>query len=112
MDLYYTNRKTSSLSNMSNGSANQSWTGAPGERLLWELLGTTVIWAGKAFRSPRFTFTTAVRGTVGHIAPDISFNRSILGKLMFLDLEFCFLKLITGQRSLRIWKAANQKEPC
>ncbi|CAN1337971.1 Probable LRR receptor-like serine/threonine-protein kinase At2g23950, partial [Linum perenne] len=42
--------------------------------------------------------TTAVRGTVGHIAPEDVFRFGIL-----------LIELITGMRALEFWKSVNQK---
>ncbi|KAJ6707581.1 SOMATIC EMBRYOGENESIS RECEPTOR KINASE 1 [Salix viminalis] len=87
--LYYTNRKTSSLS----------------IHVQWQ----------RSFASKRQTnhqdshVTTAVRGTVGHIAPEYLSTGQSSEKTDVFGFGILLLELITGQRALEFGKAANQK---
>ncbi|KAF5766191.1 putative protein kinase RLK-Pelle-LRR-II family [Helianthus annuus] len=53
--------------------------------------------------------TTAVRGTVGHIAPEYLFTGQSSDKTDVFGFGILLLELITGQRALEFGKAANQK---
>jgi hypothetical protein len=54
--------------------------------------------------------TTAVRGTVGHIAPDYLSTGQSSEKTDVFGFGILLLELITGLRALEFRKAANQKE--
>ncbi|KAK9114595.1 hypothetical protein Syun_021392 [Stephania yunnanensis] len=53
--------------------------------------------------------TTAVRGTVGHIAPEYLSTGQSSEKTDVFGFGILLLELITGQRALEFGKAANQK---
>ncbi|KAM7516650.1 hypothetical protein LguiA_006233 [Lonicera macranthoides] len=53
--------------------------------------------------------TTAVRGTVGHIAPECLSTGQSSEKTDVFGFGILLLELITGQRALQFGKAANQK---
>ncbi|MBA0860352.1 hypothetical protein Goshw_016814 [Gossypium schwendimanii] len=53
--------------------------------------------------------TTAVRGTVGHIAPEYLSTGQSSDKTDVFGFGILLLELITGQRALEFGKAANQK---
>lgn len=53
--------------------------------------------------------TTAVRGTVGHIAPEYLSTGQSSEKTDAFGFGILLLELITGQRALEFGKAANQK---
>lgn len=53
--------------------------------------------------------TTAVRGTVGHIAPEYLSTGQSSEKTDVFGFGILLLELITGQRALEYGKAANQK---
>ncbi|KAK9054060.1 hypothetical protein SSX86_025136 [Deinandra increscens subsp. villosa] len=53
--------------------------------------------------------TTAVRGTVGHIAPEYLFTGQSSDKTDVFGFGILLLELITGQRALEFGKAANKK---
>ncbi|KAL7260877.1 hypothetical protein ACSBR1_006530 [Camellia fascicularis] len=53
--------------------------------------------------------TTAVRGTVGHIAPEYLSTGHSSEKIDVFGFGILLLALITGQRALALGKAANQK---
>ena len=53
--------------------------------------------------------TTAVRGTVGHIAPEYLSTGQSSEKTDVFWFGILLLELITGQRALEFGKAANQK---
>ncbi|KAK4758366.1 hypothetical protein SAY87_019667 [Trapa incisa] len=53
--------------------------------------------------------TTAVRGTVGHIAPEYLSTGQSSEKTDVFSFGILLLELITGQRALEFGKAANQK---
>lgn len=53
--------------------------------------------------------TTAVRGTVGHIAPECLSTGQSSEKTDVFGFGILLLELITGQRALQFSKAANQK---
>lgn len=53
--------------------------------------------------------TTAVRGTVGHIAPEYLSTGQSSEKTDVFGFGILLLELITGQRALDFGKAANQK---
>ncbi|KAM7464408.1 hypothetical protein LguiA_032529 [Lonicera macranthoides] len=53
--------------------------------------------------------TTAVRGTVGHIAPEYLSTGQSSEKTDVFGFAILLLELITGQRALEFGKAANQK---
>ncbi|KAK4490765.1 hypothetical protein RD792_001473 [Penstemon davidsonii] len=53
--------------------------------------------------------TTAVRGTVGHIAPEYLSTGQSSEKTDVFGFGILLLELITGQRALQFGKAANQK---
>ncbi|XP_076953954.1 protein NSP-INTERACTING KINASE 1-like isoform X2 [Bidens hawaiensis] len=53
--------------------------------------------------------TTAVRGTVGHIAPEYLFTGQSSDKTDVFGFGILLLELITGQRALEFGKAVNQK---
>ncbi|KAF8365156.1 hypothetical protein HHK36_032844 [Tetracentron sinense] len=53
--------------------------------------------------------TTAVRGTVGHIAPECLSTGQSSEKTDVFGFGILLLELITGQRALEFGKAANQK---
>ncbi|XP_059638444.1 protein NSP-INTERACTING KINASE 1-like [Cornus florida] len=55
--------------------------------------------------------TTAVRGTVGHIAPEYLSTGQSSEKTDAFGFGILLLELITGQRALDFGKAANQKGP-
>ncbi|THG14754.1 hypothetical protein TEA_006798 [Camellia sinensis var. sinensis] len=53
--------------------------------------------------------TTAVRGIVGHIAPEYLSTGQSSEKIDVFGFGILLLELITGQRALELGKAANQK---
>lgn len=53
--------------------------------------------------------TTAVRGTVGHIAPEYLSTGQSSEKTDVFGFGILLLELISGQRALEFGKAANQK---
>lgn len=53
--------------------------------------------------------TTAVRGTVGHIAPEYLSTGQSSEKTDVFGFGILLLELITGQRALEFGKATNQK---
>jgi serine/threonine protein kinase len=53
--------------------------------------------------------TTAVRGTVGHIAPEYLSTGQSSEKTDVFGFGILLLELITGQRAIEFGKAANQK---
>lgn len=53
--------------------------------------------------------TTAVRGTVGHIAPEYLSTGQSSEKTDVFGFGILLLELITGQRALEFGKSANQK---
>lgn len=53
--------------------------------------------------------TTAVRGTVGHIAPEYLSTGQSSEKTDVFGFGILLLELITGQRALEFGKAVNQK---
>ncbi|KAF3548701.1 hypothetical protein DY000_02000651 [Brassica cretica] len=53
--------------------------------------------------------TTAVRGTVGHIAPEYLSTGQSSEKTDVFGFGILLLELVTGQRALEFGKAANQK---
>lgn len=53
--------------------------------------------------------TTAVRGTVGHIAPEYLSTGQSSEKTDVFGFGILLLEMITGQRALEFGKAANQK---
>ncbi|KAL7240791.1 hypothetical protein ACSBR2_006440 [Camellia fascicularis] len=53
--------------------------------------------------------TTAIRGTVGHIAPEYLSTSHSSEKTDVFGFGILLLALITGQRALELGKAANQK---
>lgn len=53
--------------------------------------------------------TTAVRGTVGHIAPEYLSTGQSSEKTDVFSFGILLLELITGMRALEFGKSANQK---
>ncbi|CAN1337974.1 Probable LRR receptor-like serine/threonine-protein kinase At2g23950, partial [Linum perenne] len=53
--------------------------------------------------------TTAVRGTVGHIAPEYLSTGQSSEKTDVFRFGILLIELITGMRALEFWKSVNQK---